>query len=43
MKIKRNYEINEYYIMKKIEMYYLQNLNKTNKIETMKQKYINNK
>ena len=43
MRMKLNYEINENYIMKKIEMYYLQSLNYTNKKESIKEKYINNK
>ena len=43
MKTKINYQINENYIMKKVEISYLQSLKQTNKTETMKEKYINNK
>ena len=43
MRIKINYQINENYNIKKIEMGYLQNLNKTSKIETMKEKNVNKK
>ena len=38
MRTKINYQINEKHIMKKIELCYLQSLNKTTKIENMKQK-----
>ena len=43
MKRKIKYQINIKYIMKKIEMFYLQSLKYINKKETMKEKYINNK
>ena len=39
MRIKINYQINENYIMKKIEICYLQSLKQTSKIETMKKIY----
>ena len=39
MRIKINYQINEKYIMKKIEMCSMQTRNSTNKIENMKKIY----
>ena len=43
MRMKINYQITEKYIMKKIEMCYLQILNQTGKTENMKEIYLNNK